>query len=131
MKITRFISYVLTETPKLKEFFSYVKHYEYQKFFKNQVYLFFQPLSNIYKNSITKDPTKMLHSKNTEQVLEMHQSTFEVVNSLLVLRIKFNDYDYYKKSSIEESTYIENGITNVLSLVNQEFLLNRMRKAVA
>jgi hypothetical protein len=126
MKFASFISYVLTETPKLKEFFSYVKDYKYRKFFINQVYLFFQPLNNIYKNIMMK---KQIN--HTVEKLEMPQVTFEVINSLLAVRLKPYDFTQNKKCIINENKHFEDDTTYFLPLVNQELLLNRMRRAVA
>lgn len=131
MKMKIFISYVLTEIPKFKGFFSYVKDYEYRKFFKNQVSLYFEPMTNIYKNGLLVNQEEVIYSDNSEKILETPQVTFEVISSLLVLRIKTYGFNQNKKSFIEKNSYIENSITHFLPLVNQELLLNRMRRAVA
>jgi len=140
MEMKQFFIFAVDEIKKFKELFDYIKSYKYIEFFKAQIYLFFKPITQLFKSQ--------KESRTSLGPTTLAQEKFEIVGSgwIDILReevkvkkeIKEDSFNFSKttkpldreKNSMDEIMCTLQAGVEVLSLVGHNAaLLDKMKVA--
>lgn len=76
MKMKQFFIFAVNEIKKFKKLFDYIKNYKYIEFFKEQIYLFFKPITELFR--------KQKEDRTFLEPIALPQEEFEIVRYKLI-----------------------------------------------